>query len=432
MNPDDLKRVLIDEQIPEHHPGFWDRLDGRLAVKPSAARTRSGWWVAMQAAAAVLVVAGVAATLVRNVAGINLDPGDGIAVVPVVTSTSVPQDSLPETAPVDPAPWDAESLSSSDVPAVLGEQWHSAENQLWCSALYPSDLGGVNDATIRAADFGGGWAVAWDTPDQRSAFGIAGVGLPAWEDIGVRMPAVVAYGDQIVGYGGEGFDDTASKRMAEFSIAGQLCAYQAWSELGDEHLLALVESLRRVEGLESPPIEAPTETEPVDLGAAPWTVPAIEYPLGWPTPPQEILAFIPTSGIPTGASIRTANESTFAITWDRASGPGHDTFNFPCSDCGRGVIGVSMGSASPPTDRDPDYMWSDGSVGYLGPRVGAQGIPLDRVRFVDRSTGELVEGGVRLDIYIPDLSASVSVWSHLGVESLLEVVGSLRLADPGT
>ena len=66
MNPDDLKRALIDEQIPEHLPGFWDRLDGRLTDKPSAERTRSGWWVAMQAAAAVLVVAGVAAERPRS------------------------------------------------------------------------------------------------------------------------------------------------------------------------------------------------------------------------------------------------------------------------------------------------------------------------------------------------------------------------------
>lgn len=430
MNADDLRRTLLDEQIPEHLPGFWDRLDGRMAPTSSAPNTRSGWWVAMQAAAAVLIVAGVAAALVRNVAGIDIDPGGGIAVA-VATSTSVAQDAIPDTAPVDPAPWDAQPLSTTEVPAVLAEQWRSAENQLWCSALYPSDLGGVTDATIRAAEFGGGWAVAWDTTEQRSAFGIAGLGLPAWGDIGVRMPAVVAYGDQVVGYGGEGFDDGASKRMAEFSVSGQLCGYQVWSELGDEHLLALVDSLRRVEGLESPPVEAPVDSDPIDLGAAPWTVPAIEYPAGWPSPPQEILAFIPTSGIPTGASIRTANESTFALTWDRASGPGHDTFNFPCRDCGRGVIGVSMGPASPSAEGDPDYVWSDGSMGYLRPRVGAQGIPLDRVRYVDRTTGELVEGGLRLDIYIPDLSASVSVWSHLGMESLLEIVGGLRLADPG-
>ena len=247
------------------------------------------------------------------------------------------------------------------------------------------------------------------------------------------MPAVVAYGDQIVGYGGEGFDDTASKRMAEFSIAGQLCAYQVWSELGDEHLLELVDSLRLVDGLQAEPIEAAPPSEPIDLGQAPWTVPAVTYPSGWPTPPQEILAFIPTEGIPEGSSIRTANESAFALTWDRSSGPGHDTLNFPCADCGRGVIGVSMGFGEPPVDagRSPDYRWDDGSVGYLRTRVGVEGVPVDRVRFVDRSTGELLEDGLRLDIYIPHLSAAASVWSHLGMESLLEVVGGLRLADPG-
>jgi hypothetical protein len=36
-----------------------------------------------------------------------------------------------------------------------------------------------------------------------------------------------------------------------------------------------------------------------------------------------------------------------------------------------------------------------------------------------------------MDIYIPDLSVVVSVWSHLGTESLFELVDGLRLADPG-
>ena len=73
MNPEDLRHALSDETIPEHRPGFWDRLEANMDERPST--TRSGWWVALQAAAAVLVVAGVAAGLVRNFSGIDLDPG---------------------------------------------------------------------------------------------------------------------------------------------------------------------------------------------------------------------------------------------------------------------------------------------------------------------------------------------------------------------
>ncbi len=436
MTPEDIRAAL--QEVPEHLPGFWDDLAEELQSPGSTPRRRAGWQVALSAAAAVIVVAGVAALLIRQT---SIQPGP-IATGPVpdedtrtATSLAVPntEPDVADTAPVfsigEVAPWDREPLDLAEVPSVLVEEWRRAENQLWCSGLYPVTTD-VDRATLRRAEFSGGWALAWDMPGLRSAFGIAGVGSPAWADIGTRMPVTVSYGDQVVGYGGEGFDDSAQQRLAEFSIPGQLCGYQVWSNLGDGHLLALVDSLRLVDGLEAEPIgdEVPATA---DRGPAPWAAPAVRYPEAWPAPPTETLGFIPTAGIPEGASVRTTTQPMWSLAWDIGSGPGHDTLDYPCRSCGRGAVGVTVSSIGSIPDETPDVRWENGSVGFILPRVGDPAIPLDRLLIRAPGSEELVAGAPRIDIYVPDLGVVVSVWSHLGVESLFELVDGLRLADPG-
>ena len=429
MRPHALRDALDDQAIPEHPPGFWDDLAEEIRADAPTSRRWAGWQVAVSAAAAVIVVTGVAALLIRQVSAPSIDAGPN-------ATAPVGDDSLQTatTPPVggDVAPWDRSPLDADDVPQVLVEEWRRSENQLWCSALYPVATG-VDDATLRRAEFSGGWALAWDLPDLRSAFGVAGVGSPAWEDIGIRMPATVAYGDQVVGFGGEGFDDAATQRLAEFSIPGQLCAYQVWSNLGDEHLLELVDSLRLVEGLEAEPIDkdAAGELTPLDRGPAPWAAPAVAYPDGWPAAPTETLAFIPTTGVPEGANVRTTTQPLWSLAWDSDSGPGHDALNVPCQDCGRGVVGVTVSSIEAIPEGRPDARWDDGSEGYIVPRVGDSGIPIERLRFRVPGSDQLVPGAPRIDIYIPNLGVTVSAWSHLGTEALFELVDGLRLADPG-
>jgi hypothetical protein len=440
MNPEDLRRALTEEEIPVHRTGFWDDLGEQIGDRSDGLRRRSGWMVALQSAAAVIVVVGVAALLIRD------NPTEALPAATLsqttLTETSAPEatpsapspvatagvdDSVPETG--DTAPWDRAPLDLAGIPSVLIDEWQRAENQLWCSVLFPLTVA-PEGATMRRAEFGGGWAVAWDLPELRSAFGVAGVGLPAWDDIGTRMPMTVRYGDQVVGYGGEGFDDDAEQRLAEFSIPGQLCAYQVWSKLGDEHLLGLVDSLRQIDGLQAEPFQQ-ADTEPAELGPAPWSGAVVAYPESWPVTPTETLAFIPTVGIPEGAQVRTTTQPTWSLAWDASSGPGHDATNYPCRDCGRGVIGITVSSYSVVPDGAPDARWDDGSVGFILPRVGDPGIPIDRLLFRAPGSDDLVPGSPRIDIYIPELSVVVSVWSHLGTDSLFELVDGLRLADPG-
>lgn len=433
MTPDQLRKALEEQPVPEHRPGFWGDLTAELEARTSSPGRRAGWQVAVGAAAAVIVVAGAAVLLIRQPAN---DPLDGVVAASDPAVTQVPATDVrgddptaADTEPPGSAPWDAGTLSLADVPDVLVEEWRRAENQLWCSALYPIDPG-VEGTTLRRAEFSGGWGLAWDLPELRSAFGVAGVGSPAWDDIATRMPNAVTYGDQVVGYGGEGFDPAAEQRLAEFAIPGQLCAYQVWSKLGDAHLLELIDSLRTVDGLESPPMTGVASVAE-ERGPAPWAEPAVPYPDGWPASPTETLAFIPTEGVPTDATVRPTTQPMWSLAWDAPEGPGHDALNVPCRECGRGVVGVTVSSIGPIPEMIPDARWDDGSVGYVIPRVGDPAVPVDRLLFRATGSDDLVPGAPRIDIYIPNLAVVVSVWSHLGTESLFELVDGLRLADPG-
>ena len=435
MTPEDLRTAMHNQDVPEHRPGFWDDLADEMESGTSPTRRWAGWQVAVSAAAAVIVVGGVAALLIREASIEPVDIGP-VATDPITTAPTVTSIPTATTEPIESvgpvAPWGREKLTRSSVAPVLVEEWQLAENQLWCSGLFPTGFD-FGDATVRRAEFSGGWALAWDLPGLRSAFGIAGTGSPAWDGIGVRQPNTIAYSEQVVGYGGEGFDDAAQQRLAEFAIPGQLCGYQVWSNLGDEHLLALVDSLRLVEGLEAEPIgDDLIDFGPVDRGPAPWTAPAVEYPESYPAAPTETLSFIPTAGLPDGVSVRTTTQPLWSLAWDAADGPGHDTLNYPCSSCGRGVVGVTVSSMVAMPDRPPDARWEDGSLGFLLPRLGDSEIPVDRLLYRAPGGTDLLPGAVRMDIYIPDYAVVVSVWTHLGLDSLGDLVDGLRLADPGT
>lgn len=82
--------------------------------------------------------------------------------------------------PVPPPSADRPGKAAVTVAPLLGEkvvraEWDKAANRATCAPLAlksDADAGG----TPRPADFAGGWAVAFDQPDRRSAYGVAGVG----------------------------------------------------------------------------------------------------------------------------------------------------------------------------------------------------------------------------------------------------------------
>jgi hypothetical protein len=152
------------------------------------------------------------------------------------------------SAPFPPtAPWRSAPISRLEVPTVYVEQWSKAENRDTCALVAFRRLGtGGAGAQLRAANFAGGWAVAYDFPDLRSAFGIAGAGVKADDPSYDKWPYVHEWGDgSKVEYGPEGGE--GPNQLAYLRIEGQGCLYNVWSRVSREHLEELVREIRLVQ-----------------------------------------------------------------------------------------------------------------------------------------------------------------------------------------
>ena len=161
---------------------------------------------------------------------------------------SPPQPSSVDDAAL-PAPWAAARLAPSAVPPVYLTVWRAAENRSRCALLAPARLipALASQARARAASFGGGWGVAYDLPDERSVFGVAGTGAHAGTgDVYDAWPErrVLADGSR-VGYGPEG-GGAGPNWLAYVRIPGQDCLYNVWSRHGRAHLEELLAELRFV------------------------------------------------------------------------------------------------------------------------------------------------------------------------------------------
>lgn len=157
---------------------------------------------------------------------------------------------------------------------MLVEQWNVAENGATCAALWPEGIDEMApEALARKATFGGGWAIAWDRPTGpgmaadgtfcedcgRSSFGVAGAGTIVEEAVIRSWPDVIEWADgSYAGYGNEGFAEdvgaattggASPTKLAFLAVTGQECLYNVWSRIDEEELLAIISSLRFVEGL---------------------------------------------------------------------------------------------------------------------------------------------------------------------------------------
>ena len=153
-----------------------------------------------------------------------------------------------DTGALSPAPWAGTPLAANEVPEAARTAWSRAENQESCALLVPAaPVPGGDGAVPREATFAGGWAIAYDLPDQRSAFGVAGTGTDAsGEGIYDEWPHLREWGDgSRAGYGPEG--GTGPNQLAYLRVSGQECLYNVWSRLGVDHLEKLLESLRFAE-----------------------------------------------------------------------------------------------------------------------------------------------------------------------------------------
>jgi len=147
----------------------------------------------------------------------------------------------PPPPALDPPPWAADALDSAKVPKVYLAELKKAKNKATCPLLVITDV--ADGAKPRAANFDGGWAVAYDTKKVRSAFGVAGAGIekgggPGW-------PNNIKWSDgSTAGYGPEGGTGPKSLAYVEVSDAG--CLYNVCSAMGEEHLVQVIKSLRHV------------------------------------------------------------------------------------------------------------------------------------------------------------------------------------------
>lgn len=147
------------------------------------------------------------------------------------------------------APWSRAPLAATEVPPVYLAAWRSAQNRHTCALLAPASLGRGSGAQPRTAYFSGGWGVAYDFPQLRSAFGVAGTGTSAGAPSYSEWPYRRRWADgSSAGYGPEG--GTGPNQLAYLRVQGQDCVYNVWSRLGREHLEQLLEQLRYVQGPE--------------------------------------------------------------------------------------------------------------------------------------------------------------------------------------
>lgn len=160
------------------------------------------------------------------------------ACAPALTVAPTPQ-------PLPPSPWSGPAVNRSDVPSVYMAQWEKAANRQTCAPFAFASLGKGVAAVPRSATFSGGWAVAYDLPQLRSAFGIAGSGSRASDPTYGGWPNHIEWADgSTADYGLEG--GTGPNQLAYLRIAGQDCLYNVWSRISREHLEQLFESIRRI------------------------------------------------------------------------------------------------------------------------------------------------------------------------------------------
>lgn len=152
---------------------------------------------------------------------------------------------VPEGPNLPAPPWAGAALERGRVPDAYATAWSEAPNRESCALLAPASVEPAQ-ATARRATFGGGWGVAYDLPELRSAFGVAGTGASAGGDVYDDWPHELTWSDgSRAGYGPEG-GGAGSNQLAYLTIPGQDCLYNVWSRLGVEHLERLLGELRFV------------------------------------------------------------------------------------------------------------------------------------------------------------------------------------------
>lgn len=154
-------------------------------------------------------------------------------------------------------------------------------------------------------------------------------------------------------------------------------------------------------------------------GPAPWTAAPLElsalpevYRLEWAEAgaPSScpLLAYADLGPEAQEAKIRRAeNDRELLIAWDNPDGPGHDHRSDPCSDCGRGVIGLGTIQSTSYVVGPATIAWDDGSFASVAPG----------------------HYGIEARIQPAGADCKYRLWSHLGFDHLNYLISQLRKVD---
>ena len=156
-------------------------------------------------------------------------------------------------------PWAADPVTAGDAPTELLTAWSEADNRTWCAPLAPAL---TDDASARATEYAGGWAVEFDQRGApgvrangrpcarcgRAAFGIAGTAIRVDEaDPGEAEEERFRDGSFVRVEPSEEEEGDVAATAASIRVRGQECVYQVWSLISEDHLRELVAGLRFVD-----------------------------------------------------------------------------------------------------------------------------------------------------------------------------------------
>jgi uncharacterized membrane protein len=251
----EVSGATLTYSTPENQPG------DRIAVQRFAGRGGVSWSGAWRGKPFTLA-------LTRG----KCSDGMSDRIYPYVATLTVGDEQREGCGWSESHPFSGPQAGASEQPAKLAAselvlaEWRKADNRAECAPLaFTADAAGAG--VPRPAAFSGGWAVAFDRPGVRSAYGIAGTGLlpeDAGDEAGQRerlqdqwplfrtvpnlpQPAFAGYGvEGAKAYPEDNPDGDGLNSLAYVRVAGQACDYNVWSRLGRAHLEALLENLRAV------------------------------------------------------------------------------------------------------------------------------------------------------------------------------------------
>lgn len=169
--------------------------------------------------------------------GLNNNSGNKpFTEIPLITESNRPADQpdayIPpygrtNNTPNIKASWRKPAIKSTATDAVYSREWAKSETKERCPilALQSNAPAHLTGHQVRRANFSGGWGVAYDLPDWRSAYGVANAGVT--EPLGPRSmwPDYHRYADGTeLSYGREG-GDPEGNWLAYLILGDSQCFY---------------------------------------------------------------------------------------------------------------------------------------------------------------------------------------------------------------